>query len=45
MSDEINHDRRRFIASVAVTIVAAQLGMIGSAAARFLIGEKSKAVP
>ena len=30
MSDEINHNRRRFISTAAMTIAAAQLGMIGS---------------
>jgi pimeloyl-ACP methyl ester carboxylesterase len=41
MSLQINHDRRRFIASVAVTIVAAQIGMIGSSVAQ----SKAKAAP
>ena len=40
MSDEINHDRRRFFSTVAMTIAAAQFGMIGSAAA-----QSSKAKP
>ena len=31
MSNEINYDRRHFFASAAMTIVAAQVGMIGSA--------------
>ena len=30
MSEEINHDRRRFLATSAITIAAAQFGMIGS---------------
>jgi len=34
MSEEINHDRRRFVATSAITIAAAQLGMIGSALAQ-----------
>ena len=34
MSEEINHDRRRFVGTVAITITAAQVGMIGSAAAQ-----------
>ncbi len=34
MSEEINHRRRRFFGTAAVTIAAAQLGMIGSAAAQ-----------
>src|SRR5258705_6649226 len=34
MSDEINPDRRRFFSAVAVTIAAAQFGIIGSAAAQ-----------
>jgi pimeloyl-ACP methyl ester carboxylesterase len=33
MSEEINHDRRRFFGTVAMTIAAAQFGMINSAAA------------
>ncbi len=31
MSEEINHDRRRFLGTAAMTIGAAQLSMIGSA--------------
>src|SRR5881409_3225931 len=34
MSEEINHDRRRFFGTAAMTIAAAQLGMIGSAVAQ-----------
>jgi pimeloyl-ACP methyl ester carboxylesterase len=34
MSDDINHDRRRFFGAVAMTIAAAQFGMISSAAAQ-----------
>ena len=34
MSEEINHDRRRFLGTAAMTIAAAQLGMIGSADAQ-----------
>jgi pimeloyl-ACP methyl ester carboxylesterase len=34
MSDQINHRRRRFLGTAAVTIAAAELGMIGSAAAQ-----------
>jgi pimeloyl-ACP methyl ester carboxylesterase len=34
MSEEINHDRRRFLGTSAITIAAAQLGMIGSADAQ-----------
>ena len=33
-SEEINRDRRRFFGTAAMTIAAAQLGMIGSAAAQ-----------
>jgi pimeloyl-ACP methyl ester carboxylesterase len=40
MSEEINHDRRRFVATSAITIAAAQLGMIGSA-----LAQSSKANP
>ena len=31
MSEEINHDRRRFFGTAAVTIGAAQFGLLGSA--------------
>ncbi len=34
MSEEINHDRRRFLGTAAMTIAAAQLSMIGSAKAQ-----------
>jgi pimeloyl-ACP methyl ester carboxylesterase len=34
MSEEINSDRRRFLSMAAMTFAAAQLGMIGSAAAQ-----------
>ena len=34
MSEEINHDRRRFLATAAMTIAAAQFGMSGSAKAQ-----------
>ena len=34
MTDEIDHHRRRFFGTAAMTIAAAQLGMIGSAAAQ-----------
>src|SRR5712692_433706 len=34
MSEEINHDRRRFFGTAAMTIAAAQLGMFGSADAQ-----------
>src|SRR4030095_6298884 len=34
MSEEINHDRRRFLGTVVMTIAAAELGMIGSADAQ-----------
>ena len=34
MSEEINHDRRRFIGTVATAIAAAQFAMIGSAVAQ-----------
>jgi pimeloyl-ACP methyl ester carboxylesterase len=34
MSDDINHDRRRFFGAVAMTIAAAQFGMISSVAAQ-----------
>ena len=34
MSEEINHDRRRFLGTAAMTFAAAELGLIGPAAAR-----------
>ena len=34
MSEEINDDRRRFLGTAAMTIAAAQFGMIGSADAQ-----------
>jgi nitrous oxide reductase len=34
MSEGINHDRRRFLGTAAMTIASAQLGMIGSAKAQ-----------
>src|SRR5437867_209833 len=34
MSEEINHDRRRFFGTVAMTMPTAQFGMIGSAVAQ-----------
>ena len=34
MSEEVNHDRRRFLATSAMTLAAVQLGTIGSAAAQ-----------
>src|ERR1700730_10703383 len=34
MSEEINHERRRFLGTAAMTFAAAELGLIGSAAAR-----------
>jgi pimeloyl-ACP methyl ester carboxylesterase len=34
MSDEITHDRRRFLGTAAMTIAATQLGLIGSAKAQ-----------
>ena len=34
MSKEINRDRRRFFGTAAMTVAAAQFGMIGSAAAQ-----------
>jgi pimeloyl-ACP methyl ester carboxylesterase len=34
MSEEINHDRRRFLGTAAITIAAAQVGMFGSANAQ-----------
>ena len=40
MVEEINHDRRRFLATAIMTIASAELGMIGSAAA-----QSSKAKP
>ncbi len=40
MSEEINHHRRRFLNTAAMTLAAAQLGMIGSAD-----GQSSKAKP
>ncbi len=44
MSEEINHNRRRFLGTFALTIAAAQFGMIGSADAQS-IGIKPAAVP
>ena len=40
MVEEINHDRRRFLATAIMTIASAELGMIGSSAA-----QSSKAKP
>jgi pimeloyl-ACP methyl ester carboxylesterase len=34
MPEEINHDRRRFLATAAMTFAAAELGLVGSAPAR-----------
>ena len=34
MSDHINHERRRFFGTAAMTFAASQFGMIGSAAAQ-----------
>ena len=34
MSEDINHDRRRFLGTAAMSVAAAQLGMIGSAKAQ-----------
>jgi hypothetical protein len=34
MSEEINHDRRRFLSTAVMTIAAAELGMICSADAQ-----------
>ena len=34
MSDEINHNRRRFLGATAMTIAAARFGLIGSADAQ-----------
>src|SRR2546421_4506466 len=34
MAEEINHQRRRFISTAAMTVAAAQLGMMGSAQAQ-----------
>jgi hypothetical protein len=34
MSDEINHNRRRFLGTAAITVAAAKLGVIGSADAQ-----------
>jgi pimeloyl-ACP methyl ester carboxylesterase len=42
MSEEINHDRRHFFGAVAMTIAAAQLGMIRSADAQ---SSKAKSAP
>jgi pimeloyl-ACP methyl ester carboxylesterase len=41
-SEQIDHYRRRFFGTAAITIAAAQLGMIGSAAAQF---DKAKSAP
>ena len=40
MVEEINHDRRRFLATAIMTIASAQFGIVGSAAA-----QSSKAKP
>jgi pimeloyl-ACP methyl ester carboxylesterase len=45
MSEEVNHDRRRFLATSAMTIAAAQFGMIGSAAAQSSKGTVSTIKP
>jgi hypothetical protein len=34
MSEEINYDRRRFLGTVAITVAAAELGMVGSSRAQ-----------
>ena len=34
MSEEITYDRRRFLGNAAMTVAAAQLGMMGSAKAQ-----------
>jgi hypothetical protein len=34
ISEEINHDRRRFLATAVMTIASAEVGMIGSATAQ-----------
>ena len=34
MSEDINHHRRRFLGTTAMTIAAAHLGMVGSAQAQ-----------
>jgi len=41
MSGDINHDRRRFLGTAAMTLAAAQLGLLGSANAQ--LGKKSGA--
>jgi hypothetical protein len=41
MSEQINHDRRRILGTVVLTLAAAELGMIGSADAQ---GRKIKAI-
>ena len=35
MSEDINHDRRRFVCTAAMTLAAALLGVFGSAKAQF----------
>jgi pimeloyl-ACP methyl ester carboxylesterase len=40
-NDECNHPRRRFLNNAALTMAAAQLGMIGSAAAQSIRGNSS----
>jgi hypothetical protein len=43
MSEAISHDRRRFLGTAAMSIAAAQLGMIGSAnAQRGMSGRRRK---
>ncbi len=45
MSGEINHDRRRFLGNAAMTMAAAQLGMLGSADAQSTIKGAPADVP
>jgi pimeloyl-ACP methyl ester carboxylesterase len=45
MSEEIKYDRRHFLGTAAMTIAAAQLGMIGSAAAQTSKGNPASVPP
>jgi hypothetical protein len=45
MSEEINHNRRRFLGATAVTIAAARFGLIGSADAQSDKTNTAKAPP
>ncbi len=45
MSEEINYDRRRFLGTAAMTIAAAQFGMIGSASPSSRVSELALVLP